>query len=64
MPKRFRSAPSVAEMMTEKKASQPRSSGSPASTRAATSLVAEVMESAMSVSSGCSRGFLLPSCWV
>ena len=47
-------------MITEKNASQPRSRFSPSSTRAATSLVAEVMDRAMSVSSECRRGFWLP----
>ena len=61
MPSFLKSASSELEMITEKKASQPRSLGRPASTRSAISLDAEVMDRAISVSSGCRRGLALPS---
>ena len=44
MPSRLSRLSSDAEMMTEKNASHPRSLGNPARTRAATSLVADVMD--------------------
>ena len=64
MPSLRYSASSVDEMITEKKASQPCNCLSPSMTRAATGLVALVIDNAISVSSECKRRFTLLRCSV
>lgn len=63
MPSLRYSASSVDEIITEKKASQPCNCLSPSMTRAATGLVALVIDNALSVSSECKRRFTLLRCW-